>query len=132
MSSIPNVQGAKTFAEIETIISEYLNERGWLNNPSRSIAISIQLEAAELLEHYQWSEEPVGNKQEIASELADILIYAFQFARTNDIDLAQAILDKLEKTRKKYPAESFKGKGSDEMRAAWLEAKKNHKKEEVL
>jgi dCTP diphosphatase len=132
MSSISNVQDNRTFAEIETIISEYLDARGWLDNPSRSIAISIQLEAAELLEHYQWSEKPVGSKEEIGSELADILIYAFQFARTNDINLADAILAKLEKTQKKYPVEAFKDKAGEEMRDAWLEAKKNHKKEEIL
>lgn len=129
MSDIPNVQGTTTFAEIETIISEYLAARDWLDNPSRSIATSIVLEAGELLEHYQWSDKPVGSIEEVGAELADIMIYAFQFAHTNNIDIAQAILNKLEKTAKKYPAEAFKNKDSAEMHEAWMTAKRNYKKE---
>ncbi|MGF7228392.1 MAG: MazG-like family protein [Candidatus Saccharibacteria bacterium] len=131
MSDIPNVQGTTTFAEIETIISEYLAARDWLDNPSRSIATSIVLEAGELLEHYQWSDKPVGSIEEVGAELADIMIYAFQFAHTNNIDIAQAILNKLEKTAKKYPAEAFKNKDSAEMHEAWMTAKRNYKKESL-
>jgi len=129
MTKIDIVQGDKTFAEIDTIISEYLQERDWLDNPSRSVATSILLEASELLEHYQWSDKPVGTPDELGEELADVIIYAFQFAHTNKIDIADAILKKLEKTRKKYPAEAFKNKNKDEMRQAWMDAKINHKKE---
>lgn len=124
-----NVQSDKSFKEISQIITDYLTARDWQNNPSRSVAISIVLEATELLEHYQWSDKPVGSKKEIGSELADILIYAFQFAHTNEIDIAQAIIDKLEVTKKKYPAEAFKDKSKDEIFSAWQDAKLNHKKE---
>lgn len=129
MSDITIVQGQQTFAEVDRIISEYLAERDWLNNPSRSIATSIVLEAGELLEHYQWSDKPVGSKDDIGEELADVLIYAFQFAHTNNIDIAEAIFKKLEKTKKKYPAEAFKNKSKDEMRQAWVEAKTKHHKD---
>lgn len=129
MSNISIVQGDKTFADIDRIISEYLQARDWLNNPSRSIATSIMLEAGELLEHYQWSDKPVGSRDELGEELADVLIYAFQFAHTNNIDIADAIIQKLEKTKKKYPAEAFKNKTKDEMHEAWMDAKLNHKKE---
>lgn len=125
-------QSDKTFAEIGDTISTYLSERDWLDNPSRSIAMSIALEAAELMEHYQWSDKPVGSREELAAELADVLIYAFQFAQSNQIDIADAILKKLEKTKKKYPAEAFKNKNASEMHEAWMNAKTNHKKEETL
>lgn len=129
MSDITPVQGTKTFAEIDITISEYLAERDWLHDDSRSLAMSIVLEATELMEHYQWSDKPVGSRDELGEELADVLIYAFQFARANNVDIADAILKKLEKTRKKYPAEAFKNKTKDEMQKAWMDAKLNHKKE---
>lgn len=125
-------QSEKTFAEIGDTISEYLEARDWLDNPSRSVAMSIVLEAAELMEHYQWSSEPVGSRDEIGEELADVLIYAFQFAQSNNIDIADAILKKLEKTKKKYPAEAFKNKSAQEMHNAWVDAKMHHKKEGSL
>jgi NTP pyrophosphatase (non-canonical NTP hydrolase) len=132
MAQTSNIQSNMTFAEIEAIINTYLEERDWLNGNARNLAISVQLEASELVEHYQWSETPIGTKEEIAAELADVLLYSFQFAYVNGIDMTQAILDKLEKTKKKYPAEAFKGKNSQDRRQAWIEAKKNHKKEEIL
>ena len=118
-----------TFEEISQLIRKHLEERDWLNNPSRGLAISIALEANELLEHYQWHDEPVGDKQALAEELADILIYAFQFAQKNDIDIPTAITQKLEKSAQKYPAEKFKGKSSADMQKAWIDAKLHHKKE---
>jgi len=132
MAQTPGIQSNMTFAELEDIINTYLEERDWLNGNARNLAVSIQLEASELLEHYQWAEQPIGSKEEIAAELADVLLYSFQFAYVNGIDMTQAILDKLEKTKKKYPAEAFKGKEGHERRQAWIAAKKNHKKEETL
>lgn len=128
MAQAPVTQSSTSFAEIEQIITTYLQERDWLGNPSRGLATSIALEAGELLEHYQWSEEPTGNNRELAAELADIFIYAFQFAHANNIDIAQAIIDKLEITKKKYPAEAFKNKSDAEKHDAWLTAKLNHRK----
>jgi len=132
MAQVPGIQSTMTFAELEDIINTYLEERDWLNGNARNLAVSIQLEAAELLEHYQWADKPIGSKDELAAELADVLLYSFQFAYVNDIDITQAILNKLEKTKKKYPAEAFKGKEGPERRQAWIDAKKNHKKEETL
>lgn len=109
-------------------IWEHLEERDWHTNPSRGLAISITLEASELLEHYQWGDEPVGGKQEVGEELADILIYSMQIAQQNDIDIANAIQKKLEKAAKKYPASDFKGKDKDEKRANWMKNKLAHKK----
>ena len=122
-------QSTATFDEVCQILWKYLNERDWQDNPSRGLAASISLEAAELLEHYQWHDEPVGSHDELAEELADIFIYAFQFAMRNDIDIVDAMQQKLEKAGKKYPAKIFKGKTDDERNAAWIEAKLHYKKE---
>jgi len=117
-------QSNDSFEDIAQVIRKHLDDRGWLNNPSRGLAISIALEANELLEHYQWKEEPVGDKQAIAAELADILIYAFQFADANDIDIAAAIRHKLELSAKKYPLSEFnKGISAEERQANWRKRK---------
>lgn len=122
-------QSDTTFDEINQRIYQHLIERDWLNNPARGLAISIALEANELVEHYQWSDTPVGSREDLAEELADIFIYAFQFAQANDIDITEAITKKLEKAARKYPAEKFKGKSAEERRTAWLDSKLNHQKE---
>jgi NTP pyrophosphatase (non-canonical NTP hydrolase) len=127
--SKPIKQSDMTFEAINRIIWQHLVERGWDKPKSRGLAISIALEANELLEHYQWDDTAVGDSEALGDELADILIYAFEFAQQNDIDIAEAIQRKLHKSALKYPAESFKGKQGTEMREAWLAAKMSHKKE---
>src|SRR3989344_3815029 len=121
-------QSNTTFEEVNQQIQKHLEERDWHNNPARGLAISIALDANELLEHYQWHDKPVGNKEELAEELADIFIYAFQFAQIKNIDIAVAISKKLEKMAKKYPAEHFKAKNTEERTKAWLEDKLKHQK----
>ena len=118
-----------TLENIDQRIWQHLEERDWTDNTPRSLAISISLEANELLEHYQWGEKPVGDRQALAEELADILIYAFEFAQKTNIDIAAAIEDKLQKTAKKYPAGDFKNKTREERKANWRQAKLNHHKE---
>ena len=60
----------------------------------RNIAMSLAIEAAEVLEHFQWTEHP-ADRAELASELADVALYLLQLASICDIDLEQAVLDKL-------------------------------------
>lgn len=122
-------QSDESFEAINSRILDHLEERDWLGNPARGLAVSLALEASELLEHYQWSDKPVGDKNALAEELADVFIYAFEFAQVNDIDIAEAIRLKLAKAAKKYPAEDFKGKAGDDRRVAWMNAKLNHQKE---
>src|SRR5512138_3730203 len=60
----------------------------------RNLAISLAVEAAEILEHFQFRERP-RHKEELAEELADVALYLLQLAAVSEIDLEQAILDKL-------------------------------------
>lgn len=122
-------QSDESFETINQLIWKHLEDRDWLGNPPRGLAISIALEANELLEHYQWSDDSVGDREALAEELADIFIYAFEFAQSKNIDIADAIKKKLDKAAKKYPATAFKGKKDGERRDAWLNAKLNHHKE---
>jgi 8-oxo-dGTP diphosphatase len=78
----------------------FVTSKGWYEPASlrpqtpRNLAISLSLEAAELLEHFQWCEE-TEDKASLESELADVLLYLLQLARVNNIDLEQAVLNKL-------------------------------------
>jgi NTP pyrophosphatase (non-canonical NTP hydrolase) len=128
MAKAPAQQNV-TLEEINQKIWQHLEARDWHKNESRSLAISLALEANELLEHYQWGAEPVGGIDAIAEELADVLIYAFQIAQQNNIDIADHIYKKIEKAAKKYPADHFKGKEGRAHSEAWLQHKMNYKKE---
>lgn len=117
-----------TLEALNQRVWKHLEERDWQNNPTRGLAISLALEANELLEHYQWGDEPVGTREEVGEELADVLIYAIQIAQQNNVDIADAIEKKLQKAARKYPAEKFKGKKGQEKNDAWLESKLAHRK----
>jgi|SRR3989344_84523 len=89
--------------------------RGW--NPSaKNIAISLVLEASELLEHFQWDDwekllERKKKKEEIELEVGDLIYYLSEFADKMEIDLSQALKKKLKKIDKKYPAKLIKKHG---------------------
>jgi NTP pyrophosphatase (non-canonical NTP hydrolase) len=78
----------------------FVKSKGWYMPDSprpqtaRNLAISLSLEASEVLEHLQWCAE-VEDKPAFESELADVCLYLLQLARVTGIDLEQAILDKL-------------------------------------
>jgi 8-oxo-dGTP diphosphatase len=79
----------------------FVHSKGWYELDSqrpqtpRNLAISLSLEANEVLEHFQWQDE-LKDKDELASELADVTLYLFQLASVTGIDLEQAVLKKLE------------------------------------
>lgn len=89
-------------------IKKFNEERGWgKNHTPENLAKSISIEAAELLECFQWNSEKF-NKQDVYDELADVFTYCFQMAITLDVKPEDIILQKLEKTKKKYPVEKYK------------------------
>jgi len=79
----------------------FVRLKGWYDENSkrpqtpRNLAISLTLESAEILEHFQWSDE-IKDKEELESELADVALYLLQLASISEIDLEKAILKKLE------------------------------------
>ena len=94
-------------------IIDFRNERDWkqYHNP-KDLALSLSLEASELLEVFQWKtdEEAVRTKRtEIEDELADVMIYAMTLAHDLDIDLATVIRSKIKKNAIKYPVDKAKG-----------------------
>ncbi|HFK1711823.1 TPA: nucleotide pyrophosphohydrolase [Bacillus mycoides] len=94
-------------------ILKFRDDRDWKQfHNSKDLAISLSLEASELLENFQWksSEEAIERKfEDIQDELADVMIYSILLADQLGVDVEEVILNKLEKNAKKYPAEKAYG-----------------------
>jgi len=81
-------------------MDRFVRSKGWYEADSkrpqtpRNLSISLALEAAEILEHFQWRDE-VNDKEELASELADVALYLLELASVTEIDLEEAMLNKL-------------------------------------
>jgi NTP pyrophosphatase (non-canonical NTP hydrolase) len=84
---------------------KFVCSKGWYETDSkrpqtpRNLSISLALEAAEILEHFQWNED--FDKEDLAEELADVALYLLQLASIAKIDLEEAILKKLEVNAKR-------------------------------
>jgi NTP pyrophosphatase (non-canonical NTP hydrolase) len=106
-----------TLKELSEKVIAFRDARDWkqFHNP-KDVALSLVLEAAEVMEHFQWKnskemeEHLKNNKGEIAEELADVMYWVLLMAHDFNIDIADAVKKKLEKTDKKYPVEKAKGK----------------------
>ncbi len=89
-----------TLAELTEAMHRFVAAKGWYDPASarqqtpRNIATSLIIEAAEVLEHFQWNGD-VADPDGLAGELADVALYLLQLASVSGIDLQTAILDKL-------------------------------------
>jgi NTP pyrophosphatase (non-canonical NTP hydrolase) len=87
-------------------MNRLVESKGWYSKDSkrpqtpRNLAVSLSIEAAEILEHFQFTDE-INDRDELGSELADVTLYLLQLASVSGIDLEQAVLKKIEvnKTR---------------------------------
>ena len=112
-SEVVDLTVEPTIREFQKEVDGYVTERNWKKyHKPKDIAISISIESSELLEHFQWRSDDVGAREEtkalregIREELADIMIYCLCMANVAGIDVSQALVDKIEKNRKKYPVE---------------------------
>lgn len=97
--------------ELLLAISKLDKQKNWQKQDPADLAKSIIIEAAELLEHFQWdntqtnrgNQIPAKDKQEIAFEAADIFVYLLKFCREMDIDLMEVTQEKLKIVAQKYP-----------------------------
>lgn len=98
--------------EIKKKVEVFVAERNWQEFHSpKNLAMSISIEAAEIMEHFQWStideareyiKDPLKH-DEVSMELADVLIYCLSFANVCNIDISEAILKKLEINESRFP-----------------------------
>jgi dCTP diphosphatase len=98
--------------EIKNRVKKFVKERNWAESHSpKNLAMSISIEAAELMEIFQWlsTEEAwnIDSSEEfthLKEELADVLIYSISLANQLNIDISEAIEDKMNKNEKRFPA----------------------------
>lgn len=86
---------------LEEAMHAFVRSKGWYEPDSkrpqtpRNLAISLVLEAGEILEHFQWGDE-IKNKDDFAGELADVMLYLLQLASISGVDLGEAVMTKLD------------------------------------
>ncbi|HBD02581.1 TPA: nucleotide pyrophosphohydrolase [Candidatus Collierbacteria bacterium] len=105
--------------ELIKLVIKFRDDRDWkqFHNP-KDMAISLSLEASELLEHFQWkkSDEMVTylktHKNEVSNELADVFIWVLTISHDLNIDLIKSVKEKVKLNAKKYPVKKSKGKHS--------------------
>ena len=107
----------KNLDELTKKIIAFRNERDWKQfHNAKDMALSLVLEAAEVLEHFQWkSKEEIdehvkAKKSEVGEELADVLYWILLMSNDLDINLAEALQEKMKRNEQKYPVEKAKGK----------------------
>lgn len=108
-----------TVAALRTLVGTFVDQRDWhqFHSP-KNLSMSLAIEAAELMEHFQWittdASRKIGDDPEtleaVSDELADILCYAFAIANELKIDVDTAMRNKMQKNEVKYPAPEFRGR----------------------
>lgn len=114
----PMSDGMTTVGEMRERVLAFARERDWeqFHSP-KNLSMALAAEAGELMEHFLWIEAkdsaaPLADpkkREHIEDEIADVVIYALEFANIAGIDLAKAIEAKLAKNAAKYPVEKARG-----------------------
>lgn len=108
-----------TLGELRQAVAAFVDARDWRPfHTAKNLSMSIAIEAAELMEHFQWltpseAQAALGKSAEraaVAEELADILIYCLSLSNALDLDISSAVLDKLATNEHRYPAGEFQGR----------------------
>jgi len=107
-----------TINELKQMVKEFCEERDWDQfHGAKNLATAMIIEAAELLEHFRWkSEKEVEElltdpkkKELISEEIADVFYFLIRLAQKYNIDLSEALENKMKKNKEKYPVEKFRG-----------------------
>lgn len=116
---VPLTDSATTLGELKTRVLAFVQERDWeqFHSP-KNLSMALAAETGELMEHFLWAtpersheiaRDP-AKRTKIAEELADVVIYALEFANMTGLDVAAAIEAKMAANAKKYPVEKAKGR----------------------
>ncbi len=108
-----------TVSTLREAMRQFVAERHWekFHSP-KNLAMGLAVEAAELMEHFLWMDNAdsrqlatdAPRRGQIGDEMADVACYLLAMANTLDLDLSEAVFDKLQKNAVKYPAEQFRGR----------------------
>ncbi|MFQ6137089.1 MAG: nucleotide pyrophosphohydrolase [Candidatus Hydrothermarchaeales archaeon] len=107
-----------TLSELKTEVEKFRDERDWKKfHTPKNLAVSISIEAGELLELFQWRDIAIAEvkkdaklMQKIKGEMADIMLFLLSMANVLDIDISTATLRKLEINKERYPTEEYYGR----------------------
>jgi len=108
-----------SLAELKSRVLAFAKERDWEQfHAPKNLSMALAAEAAELMEHFLWSTpeqsraiaQEAGKRAKIAEELADVVIYALEFANATGLDVAAVIEAKMAANAKKYPVEKSRGR----------------------
>ena len=108
-----------TLEELQREVVEFARERDWEQfHAPKNLSMALAGEAAELMEHFLWATPEASRavvadaakRAKIAEELADVVIYALEFANVTGIDVAAAIEAKMAANAQKYPVEKARGR----------------------
>ena len=101
--------------DLKELVRTFVGERDWWRyHTPRHLAASISIEAAELLEHFQWTLDDHGpldqeKRRQVADEMSDVLAYLLSLSHVLEIDLAASLASKMRKNAEKYPTSRFQG-----------------------
>jgi NTP pyrophosphatase (non-canonical NTP hydrolase) len=103
-------------AQLRDLVRQFVEERDWdqFHTP-KNLSSALSVEAAELLEHFQWLKDGRADElgpaklAEVRHEMADVLVYLVRLADKLDVDLMAAVQEKMVLNRKKYPADKVRG-----------------------
>jgi NTP pyrophosphatase (non-canonical NTP hydrolase) len=108
-----------TLADLRQCVAEFVAARDWEQfHTPKNLSIAIAIEAAELMEHFQWltvEQAMVAVRDEakratVADELADVLIYGISLANALDVDVSKVVLAKLERNEQRFPVGRWRGR----------------------
>lgn len=109
----------ETVAQLREAVQAFVDERDWRQfHTPKNLAMSLAIEAAELMEHFQWLDVPESvargrdpeQREAIADEMADVCCYLLSLANALELDLSSAVKSKLMKNAVKYPADQCRGR----------------------
>ncbi len=104
--------------DLKAAVASFVTARDWDRYHSpKNLAMSISIEAAEILEHFQWltveeateAMQDARTKDEVEEEIADVMIYCLSFASQTGIDVSEAIRSKLERNEGRFPVDRIRG-----------------------
>ena len=114
-NNAPFTDAETSVYDLREAVRKFRDERRWLPyHTPKNLAMSIAIEAAELMEHFQWLTEGESTERvcdnriakQISEELADILIYCLAFANRAEIDVSHAVQSKLRRNEERFPRPS--------------------------
>lgn len=113
------VDDLTTVGDLRIAVHDFVERRDWYQfHTPKNLAMSVAIEAAEIMEHFQWltPDESAAAMTDpdiryaVGDELADVVIYCLSFANSTGIDIASAVMAKLERNELRFPAERVRGR----------------------